>query len=97
MHTWHQNANTTKLVVGSAWVVPYSFDIENSSFESSWHQQGQDLVTRLNELNPIQPNKTGYYHAPEDFFQTIDGGIAAGTYDLKVDHQQSSPANYALT
>uniref|UniRef100_A0A7S2VAW1 G-protein coupled receptors family 3 profile domain-containing protein n=1 Tax=Entomoneis paludosa TaxID=265537 RepID=A0A7S2VAW1_9STRA len=68
---WNQNANTSKLTKGSAWVFPIGESSINSEspFFQSWRSQGQDLIDRLNEANPIEEGQPGFEYAESDYFE----------------------------
>ncbi|KAL7570965.1 hypothetical protein ACA910_002592 [Epithemia clementina (nom. ined.)] len=79
-----ENNNRTKLVNGSALVFPFSGFLWNdtSSFETSWKEQGQDLVDAVNAANPIGLGETGYIFAESDFFQNVEPGFESSVmYD----------------
>jgi hypothetical protein len=76
-----KNSNVTKLINGSAWLLPLSpalLDPEGKSdpFARAWRTQGKEAVNRLNAFNPIKPGETGFFFANDDWFQinTIEFG-----------------------
>lgn len=72
--THGNNTNMTKLLAGSALLMPYSesfLDPETDPFARAWYSQGEDAVDRLNAANPIAPGEPGYIFAENDWFQTV--------------------------
>jgi hypothetical protein len=77
-----KNSNVTKLVAGSAWLVPLSGAMlapETDPFAMTWNSQGEEAVNRLNAANPINPGEVGYIFADDDWFQTSKIEIGSGT------------------
>ena len=68
------NANISKLVQGSAFLVPFA---ENDAFQSAWKTRND--TERLNALNPISPAENGYRCADPDFFQRVEILFGSGT------------------
>lgn len=80
-----KNSNITKLLAGSALLMPYSnafLDPENDPFAKAYHSQGKDAVDRLNADNPIAPGEPGYIFAEDDWFQSAMLEWGAGTFSL---------------
>jgi hypothetical protein len=70
-----ENSNITKLLAGSALLMPFSDAFlrpESDSFAMAWCTQGKDAVDRLNAANPINPGEVGYVYAEDDWFQTVE-------------------------
>jgi len=79
--TFRGNENITKLVSGSAWLLPISsafLGAEADPFDRSWRSQGKQEVDRLNAFNPIQPSQPGYKFAEDDFFQEVPYEYGSG-------------------
>jgi hypothetical protein len=76
-----KNSNVTKLVAGSAWLVPLSGAIlapKTDPFAMAWYSQGKEAVDRLNAANPIIPGEVGYIFANDDWFQKSKIEIGSG-------------------
>ena len=77
------NTNITKLLSGSAWLLPLSEAFlypETDPFARAWHGQGKENVDRLNAANPISPGEVGYVLAEDNFFRSV--GIEYGSGKL---------------
>jgi Receptor family ligand binding region len=80
-----KNSNVTKLVAGSAWLVPLSGAVlapETDPFAMAWYSQGKEAVDRLNAFNPINPGEVGYVYADDDWFQTAKLEIGSGESEI---------------
>ena len=80
-----KNSNITKLVSGSAWIVPASgaiMDPDKDPFAMAWRSQGKEAVNRLNAANPINPGETGYIYADDDWFQTAKIELGSGKFEI---------------
>jgi hypothetical protein len=80
-----KNSNVTKLVAGSAWLIPLSGAIlapETDPFAMAWYSQGKEAVDRLNAINPINPGEVGYIYADYDWFQTAKIEIGSGESEI---------------
>jgi hypothetical protein len=80
-----KNKNVTKLVAGSAWLVPLSGALlapETDPFATTWSSQGKEAVDRLNAANPINPGEVGYIFADDDWFQTAKIEFGSGKSEI---------------
>lgn len=81
-----ENANMTKLLSGSALLMPYSdafLNPETDPFAKAWYSQGKEAVDRLNTANPIESGDIGYVFAEDDWFQTVDLEWGSGKFHLQ--------------
>jgi hypothetical protein len=77
-HLYSANRNITKLLFGSAWVLP----IEDASapggeahpLQQALASQGPGFVALANQLNPVHPGEPGYVYADEDLLRSLSNG-----------------------
>lgn len=88
---YSKNRNVTKLLSGSALLIPLSIAYldKTHNFTQAWKTQGNEAVNRLNAVNPIQPGEVGYVFAENDWFQTVSVEYGSG----KSEHVGSTCSN----
>jgi hypothetical protein len=82
-----KNSNVTKLVNGSAWLLPLSNAVLDPAgtwdpFAMAWKTQGKEAVDRLNAANPIKPGEAGFFFADDDWFQINEIEFGSGNSSL---------------
>jgi hypothetical protein len=80
-----KNRNVTKLIDGSAWLLPLSYKFamldfkgKKDPFARAWRTQGKEAVNRLNAANPIKSGATGFFFADYDFFKATEVEFGSG-------------------